>query len=54
VLTEWDEFRWVDFDRVGELLDRRAIVDGRNLLDAPALRRKGFVVDGVGRPDGGG
>lgn len=53
VLTEWDEFRWVDFDRVGEVLAQRAVVDGRNLLDAAALRRKGFVVDGIGRPGGG-
>ncbi len=53
VLTEWDEFRWLDFERVAGLLERRAIVDGRNLLDAGALRRSGFVVDGVGRPGGG-
>lgn len=53
VLTEWDEFRWLDFDRVAEVLVHRAIVDGRNLLDAPSLRRKGFVVDGLGRPGDG-
>lgn len=53
LLTEWDEFRNLDFDRVGEALARRVIVDGRNLLDAVALRRKGFVVDGLGRPGDG-
>jgi len=52
LLTEWDEFRWLDFDRVGGLLERRVVVDGRNLLDVSALRRKGFVVDGIGRPHG--
>lgn len=52
VLTEWDEFRWLDFDRVGDLLTQRIIVDGRNLLDAPTLQRSGFVVDGLGRPKG--
>lgn len=52
VLTEWDEFRWLDFDRVGDLLTQRIIVDGRNLLDAPMLQRSGFVVDGLGRPKG--
>ena len=51
VLTEWDEFRWLDFDVVASRLATPAIVDGRNLLDMKALHRKGFVVDGVGRGD---
>ncbi len=51
VLTEWDEFRWLDFERIGGLMHRRVIVDGRNLLDRSSLRRAGFVVDGLGRTD---
>jgi UDPglucose 6-dehydrogenase len=49
VLTEWDEFRRLDFAKVGELLDARRVVDGRNLLDPAALRRLGFSYVGVGR-----
>ena len=49
VLTEWDEFKWLDFEKVGELLTSRSIVDCRNLLDAAALHRLGFAVAGVGR-----
>ena len=49
VLTEWDEFRWLDFDKVGTLMARRAIVDARNLLDPVALRRRGFAYEGIGR-----
>jgi UDPglucose 6-dehydrogenase len=49
VLTEWDEFRWVDFGKVRESLARPVIVDARNLLDPAALRRQGFVYEGVGR-----
>ncbi len=49
LLTEWDEFRWLDFDKVGDLLATRAVVDARNLLDREALRRKGFTVAGIGR-----
>jgi UDPglucose 6-dehydrogenase len=49
VLTEWDEFRWLDFDRVGDLLANRAVVDTRNLLDPAALRRRGYTYLGVGR-----
>ena len=49
VLTEWDEFRWLDFDKVGELLAHKRVFDGRNLLDRESLRRRGFTYAGVGR-----
>ena len=49
VLTEWDEFRWLDFDKVGELLTQKRVFDGRNLLDRESLRRRGFTYAGVGR-----
>jgi UDPglucose 6-dehydrogenase len=49
VLTEWDAFRWLDFDRVATLMAGRAVVDARNLLDPAALRRRGFTYTGVGR-----
>lgn len=49
VLTEWDEFRWLDLDRVIAALERPAVVDARNLLDPVALRRRGFTYEGVGR-----
>jgi UDPglucose 6-dehydrogenase len=49
VLTEWDEFRRLDFAKVAAALSEPRIVDARNLLDPAALRRKGFVYEGVGR-----
>jgi len=49
VLTEWDMFRWLDFERVGAELATRSVVDGRNLLDPAAMRRQGFEYRGVGR-----
>jgi UDPglucose 6-dehydrogenase len=49
VLTEWDEFRWLDFDRVGELMRARSIVDARNILDPAAMRKRGFAYAGLGR-----
>ncbi|HEX2191674.1 MAG TPA: UDP-glucose/GDP-mannose dehydrogenase family protein [Acidimicrobiales bacterium] len=49
VLTEWDEFRRLDFGKVGDLLAARRVVDARNLLDPAALRRAGFTYDGIGR-----
>jgi UDPglucose 6-dehydrogenase len=49
VLTEWDEFRWFDFDKVASALAAPRIVDARNLLDPARLRRRGFEYVGVGR-----
>jgi UDPglucose 6-dehydrogenase len=49
VLTEWDEFRWLDFDRVAAALEAPRVLDARNLLDPVALRRRGFTYEGVGR-----
>jgi UDPglucose 6-dehydrogenase len=49
VLTEWDEFRWLSFDRVAEMLQTPAVLDARNILDPAALRRLGFTYEGVGR-----
>jgi UDPglucose 6-dehydrogenase len=49
LLTEWDEFRWLDFDRVAATMKQPAIIDSRNLLDPAALRRRGFRYDAVGR-----
>jgi UDPglucose 6-dehydrogenase len=49
VLTEWEEFRWSDFDKVGDSMAARRVVDARNLLDRDALRRKGFEYEGIGR-----
>jgi UDPglucose 6-dehydrogenase len=49
VLTEWDEFRWLDFDKVAGLMAASRVVDARNLLDKPALERRGFTYVGIGR-----
>jgi UDPglucose 6-dehydrogenase len=49
VLTEWDEFRWLDFARVSAVMAEPVIIDARNLLDPAALRRMGFRYWGIGR-----
>ena len=49
VLTEWDAFRWLDYERVRSVMAEPAIVDARNLLDPAALRRIGFTYSGIGR-----
>jgi UDPglucose 6-dehydrogenase len=49
LLTEWDEFRGLEFGKVADLLETPTIVDARNLLDPVTIRRKGFVYEGIGR-----
>lgn len=49
VLTEWDELKWLDLDKVADLLTDRCVVDGRNLLDRAVLTRLGFRHEGIGQ-----
>ena len=49
VLTEWPEFAEMDLAKVADLIGTKAVVDGRNLLDGPALKALGFAYDGIGR-----
>jgi UDPglucose 6-dehydrogenase len=49
VLTEWNEFRRPDFDRIKSLLRKPVVFDGRNIYDQKVMKQKGFVYYGVGR-----
>lgn len=48
ILTEWPEFRALDWSRLKARADRAIVVDSRNLLDRDALQRAGFAVEGIG------
>ncbi len=51
VVTEWDEFKRLDYRRIHEGMPKPAFVfDGRNILDLPALRKLGFRAFGIGKP----
>ena len=49
VITEWNEFRRPDFDRMKSLMKRPVIFDGRNIYDPKLMKEKGFVYFGIGR-----
>lgn len=49
ILTEWEEFKFIDLDKLSEVMANKHIVDGRNLLDRGAVRRRGFTYQGIGR-----
>lgn len=51
VLTEWDEFRTLDFEAIYQSMVKPAwIFDGRSLLDHAKLRKIGFKVYSIGKP----
>ncbi|MDP1580270.1 MAG: UDP-glucose 6-dehydrogenase [Candidatus Didemnitutus sp.] len=51
ILTEWDEFKGLDFERIFAVMPKPAFVfDGRNILDLAELRRIGFTAFGIGKP----
>jgi UDPglucose 6-dehydrogenase len=49
LVTEWPEFAELDWAAAAERMARPLIVDGRNFLDAKALREVGFQYEGIGR-----
>lgn len=50
ILTEWDEFKALDFKKIYDSMHLPAFLfDGRNLLDLEALREVGFDAMGIGR-----
>ena len=52
VLTEWNEFRRPDFERIKELLKEPIIFDGRNIYDPLDLKKLGFDYYSIGRKNG--
>lgn len=50
VVTEWNEFRNPDFERLKSIMRRPAIFDGRNLYEGKELREMGFHYCGIGTP----
>jgi len=50
VITEWNEFKYIDLARVREAVAQPIIFDGRNIYDPERMRRLGFEYHCVGRP----
>ena len=49
IVTEWQEFRSPDFDRLKQILNSALIFDGRNLYDPAMVGRFGFTYYAIGR-----
>jgi UDPglucose 6-dehydrogenase len=50
VVTDWNEYRHPDFERVKRTLKQPVIVDGRNLYDVEKMREMGVRYHSIGRP----
>jgi UDPglucose 6-dehydrogenase len=50
VVTDWNEYRHPDFERVKRTLKQPVIVDGRNLYDVDKMRELGVRYHSIGRP----
>jgi UDPglucose 6-dehydrogenase len=50
LVTEWPEFAELDWAEVARRMSSPLIVDGRNFLDAEAVRAAGLTYEGIGRP----
>jgi UDPglucose 6-dehydrogenase len=49
VVTEWNEFKQLDLERIKELMKRPVLFDGRNIYEPVKMRRLGFIYRGFGR-----
>lgn len=49
IVTEWNEFRRPDLDKVKSLLKTPIIFDGRNLFEPKKMAQLGFEYEGIGR-----
>ncbi|MGA7838923.1 MAG: UDP-glucose/GDP-mannose dehydrogenase family protein [Ignavibacteriaceae bacterium] len=49
IVTEWNEFRNPDLDKIKALLKNPVIFDGRNLYDLEKMREKKFIYYSIGR-----
>jgi len=49
LITEWNEFKHLDLDRIQTLMNRPILMDGRNVYDPAAVRQLGFEYRAIGR-----
>ena len=51
LITEWSEFRALNYKVISKLLKNRVIFDGRNIYEPLEMKENGFVYYGIGRPN---
>jgi len=51
ILTEWNEFRHLDFKKLKSIMKHNLIIDGRNIYNPDEMRKQGFSYISIGRSD---
>jgi UDPglucose 6-dehydrogenase len=54
IITEWNEFKQLDLDRLRTIMRQPVIFDGRNIYDPATIRQMGFTYRALGRGFNGG
>jgi UDPglucose 6-dehydrogenase len=49
ILTEWNEFKQLDLDKIKKMMKKPVVFDGRNIYDPAKMKKLGFIYYGVGR-----
>jgi len=49
IVTEWNEFKYLDLIKIKKLMKNNVIIDGRNIFDRKKLEKLGFHYEGIGR-----
>lgn len=51
ITTEWEEFKFLDFQAIYKKMNSKIIIDLRNILDRDSIVKKGFKYFSIGRKD---
>lgn len=49
IVTEWNEFRTPNFEKIKSMLKAPVVFDGRNIYDGPDMVERGFYYESIGR-----
>jgi UDPglucose 6-dehydrogenase len=49
ILTEWNEFKQLNLNKIKDLMKTPVILDGRNIYNPVEVKKLGFTYQGVGR-----
>lgn len=49
LVTEWEQFRDLDFEKMKGIMRQPVLLDGRNFYDPEKMKQRGFIYSGIGR-----
>lgn len=50
IVTEWNEFKQIDLERIKKIMNQPFIFDGRNIYEPDVMKKLGFKYFSIGRP----